>query len=84
MKGHFDKIYIATEDTDFSNTANNDFNIILSEPPQVMMYKVYYSEKLVIGMLEKLKQVCGKRAMRYVDKQLKLILGEQIAKTYMD
>ena len=49
-----------------------------------MMYKVYYSEKLVIGMLEKLKQVCGKRAMRYVDKQLKLILGEQIAKTYMD
>lgn len=84
MKGHYDKIYIATKDTDFGNTANNDFNIILSEPPRDMIYKVYYSEKLVTGMLEKLKQVCGKRAMRYVDKQLKLILGEQIANTYMD
>ena len=83
MKGHFDKIYVATKDTDFGNTANNDFNIVLSEPPQAMMYKTYYSERLVIEMLEKLKKVCGRSSMRYVEKQLNLILGEQTAKSYI-
>ncbi len=83
MKGHFDKIYIATEDMDFGNTANCDFNIILSEPPQVLIYKTYFSERLVREMLEKLKVVCGKSAMRYVEKQLNLIVGEQSAKTYI-
>ena len=42
MKGHFDKIYIATEDTDFSNTANNERRILILAIPLIMILISYY------------------------------------------
>ena len=75
MKGYHEKIYLATEGKDLANPNENDFNIILSEPPQVLMYKEYVGVWVVKEMLEKLKTVCGGRAMRYVEKQMKIING---------
>ena len=52
----------------------NDFNILLADPPKDgKMYKTYVMECVVLDMLEKLRVVCGSRAMRYVDKQINLI-----------
>lgn len=78
MKGHHDIIYLATDDQDFGNTANNDFNILLTEPPIGKIYKKYISERVVSEMLEKLRVVCGNRAIRFVDKQIKIIKGEYV------
>ena len=73
MKGHYDIIYLATEGKDYGNTGNNDFNIVLSEPPTDKMFKKYISERLVLDLLDRLKVVCGNGAMRFVEKQIESI-----------
>ena len=73
MKGMHDKIYIASNDTDYSHPDDCEFDVLLTEPPQSIMYKTYVRQQLVLDMLEKLKAVCGNSAMRYVQKQIDLI-----------
>ena len=76
MKGHHDKIFLATKGRDYANPNNNDFDILLTEPPKDgKMYKEYVSVAVVNEMLNKLRLVCGHRAMRYVDKQIEIIKG---------
>lgn len=73
MKGRYDKIYIASNDMDYSHPDDYEFDVLLTEPPQSIMYKTYVRQQLVLDMLEKLKTVCGNSAMRYVQKQIDLI-----------
>lgn len=74
MKGTPDKIYIATRKRDHSNPKGLEFNIILENPPTGgIMYREYIAVSIVNDLLEKLRVVCGKRAMRFVDKQIKQI-----------
>ena len=73
MKGKHDKIYIASNDMDYSHPDECEFDILLTEPPLSIMYKTYVRQQLVLDMLEKLKTVCGNTAMRYVQKQIDLI-----------
>ena len=73
MKGRYDKIYIASNDMDYSHPDDCEFDVLLTEPPQSIMYKTYVRQQLVLDMLEKLKTVCGNSAMRYVQKQIDLI-----------
>ena len=73
IKGNHDKIYIASNDKDYSHPDESEFDILLTEPPLSIMYKTYISQQLVLDMLEKLKTVCGNSAMRYVQKQIDLI-----------
>lgn len=78
MKGKHTKIYIATKGQNLAEPNKNDFNILLANPPKDgRMYKSYIMEYVVLEMLEKLREVCGNRAMRYVDKQIKQIKGEK-------
>ena len=74
MKGTPDKIYIATKERDYSNTQELEFNIVLENPPTGgILYREYIGVSVVNELLEKLRVVCGNRAMRYVDKQIKQI-----------
>ena len=73
MKGNYDKIYIASNDKDYSHPDESEFDVLLTEPPQFIMYKTYVRQQLVLDMLEKLKTVCGNTAIRYVQKQIDLI-----------
>jgi hypothetical protein len=74
MKGTPDKIYIATRESDYSNPKELEFNIILENPPTGgIIYREYIAVSVVKDLLEKLRVVCGKRAMRFVDKQIKQI-----------
>ena len=73
MKGKHDKIYIASNDMDYSHPDESEFDVLLTEPPQFIMYKTYVRQQLVLDMLEKLKTVCGNTAIRYVQKQIDLI-----------
>ena len=73
MKGKHDKIYTASNDMDYSHLDDYEFDVLLTEPPQSIMYKTYVRQQLVLDMLEKLKTVCGNTAMRYVQKQIDLI-----------
>ena len=73
MKGKHDKIYIASNDKDYSHPDESEFDVLLTEPPQSIMYKTYVRQQLVLDMLEKLKTVCGNTAMKYVQKQIDLI-----------
>ena len=73
MKGKHDKIYIASNDMDYSHPDESEFDILLTETPLHIMYKTYVRQQLVLDMLEKLKAVCGNSAMRYVQKQIDLI-----------
>ena len=73
MRGIHDKIYIASSDVDYSHPDECEFDVLLTEPPQSIMYKTYVRQQLVLDMLEKLKTVCGNTAMRYVQKQIDLI-----------
>lgn len=73
MKGKHDKIYIASNDMDYSHPDECEFDILLTEPPLSIMYKTYVGQQLALDMLEKLKTVCGDTAMRYVQKQIDLI-----------
>lgn len=78
MKGGHTKIYIATKGQNLAEPDKNDFNILLVNPPKDgKMYKSYVMECVVLEMLGKLREVCGGRAMRYVDKQIKQIKGEE-------
>ena len=78
MKGKHTKIYIATKGQNLAEPDKNDFNILLANPPNDgKMYKSYVMECVVLEMLGKLREVCGGRAMRYVDKQIKQIKGEE-------
>ena len=54
MKGRYDKIYIASNDMDYSHTDDCEFDVLLTEPPQSIMYKTYVRQQLVLDMLEKL------------------------------
>ena len=77
MKGRHTKIYIATKGQNSAEPDKNDFNILLLNPPKDgKMYKTSVMECVVLDMLEKLREVCGGRAMRYVEKQIKQIKGE--------
>ena len=73
MKGRHDKIYIASNNKDYSHPDESEFDALLTEPPLSIMYKTYVRQQLVLDMLEKLKTVCGDTAMRYVQKQIDLI-----------
>ena len=74
MKGNHDKIYIATKEKNFGNPDSCNFNQLLCNPPHDgRMYKIYVSQRIVLDMLEKLRVVCGHRAMRYVQKQIEEI-----------
>ena len=66
MKGKHDKIYIASNDMDYSHPDECEFDILLTEPPLSIMYKTYISQQLVLDILEKLKAVCCNTAIRYV------------------
>lgn len=60
-----DKIYYIPK----TNSATN-------EPPMDgTTFCIYVHQKVILDMLEKLKVVCGHRAMRYVEKQIKIIEG---------
>ena len=39
MKGKHDKIYIASNDKDYSHPDESEFDILLTEPPLSIMYK---------------------------------------------
>ena len=41
MKGNHDKIYIASNDMDYSHPDEWEFDILLTEPPLSIMYKTY-------------------------------------------
>ena len=73
MKGRHNKIYIASNDMDYRHADECEFDALLTEPPLSIMYKTYVGQQLVLDMLEKLKNVCGNSAMRYVQKQIDLI-----------
>lgn len=74
MKGTPDKIYIATRERDYSNPKDLEFDIVLENPPTGgIIYREYIGISVVNDLLEKLRTVCGHRAMRFVDKQIKQI-----------
>lgn len=74
MKGTPDKIYIASNERNYAEPNECEFNIV-SEFPITggIIYREYIGVSVVNTLLEKLKEVCGKRAMRYVQKQIDII-----------
>ena len=73
MKGTTDKIFIATTDK-YKNPQECEFNIVLQNPPTAgILYREYIAKSVVDEMLKTLKVVCGKTAMRYVQKQINKI-----------